>query len=131
MAFERLPIFPLPDVVLFPHAMLPLHVFEPRYRTMIKDVIEGDSRLAIVRLKPGFEKDYEGRPPVYEVGGLGEVIEHQPLGEGRCNIFVRGLSRVRIEREEAPERTYRTVAARALFDEYPGSDLGMQATLLR
>src|SRR5215831_15008457 len=130
VALDRLPIFPLPDVVLFPHALMPLHVFEPRYRAMTRDVLAGDQMLSVVRLRPGFEKDYDGRPPVYEVAGMGEVVQSQALPDGRFNLLVRGLSRVRIERELPPELPYRLVSARALHDEYSGADLGIARAAL-
>ena len=130
MALDRLPIFPLPDVVLFPHALMPLHVFEPRYRAMTRDVLAGDHMLSVVRLRPGFEKDYDGRPPVFEIAGMGEVVQSQALPDGRFNLLVRGISRVRIERELPPELPYRLVSARALHDEYSGADLGIARAAL-
>jgi len=131
VSLERLPIFPLPDVVLFPHALLPLHIFEPRYRALARDVLAGDRTLSIVRLKPGFERDYEGRPPIYDVAGLGEVIQSRQLDDGRYDMLVRGLGRIRIEREHPPEQPYRVVLARQLHDEYSGADLGVLATTLQ
>lgn len=130
MALDRLPIFPLPDVVLFPHALMPLHVFEPRYRAMTRDVLAGDHMISVVRLRPGFEKDYDGRPPVFEVAGMGEVVQSQALPDGRFNLLVRGLSRVRIERELPPDMPYRLISARALHDEYSGADLGIARAAL-
>lgn len=112
----RLPIFPLPDGVLLPYEMLPLHVFEPRYRAMMQDVLAAGRPLAIVRLAPGWEADYEGRPAVEPVCGVGIVARHEKLPDGRFNVLVRGLARVRIERELAPERDWREVQARLLDD---------------
>ena len=63
-----LPLFPLPNIVFFPHTRLPLHVFEPRYRQLVQDAVEGDERFGIVLLRPGWETDYFGAPPVYEYG---------------------------------------------------------------
>src|SRR5262249_33971746 len=113
------------DVVLFPHAIMPLHIFEPRYRAMVRDVLAGDHMLSVVRLRPGFEKDYDGRPPVFDIAGMGEVVQSQALPDGRFNLLLRGIARVRIERELPPELPYRLVAARALHDEYSGADLGI------
>ncbi|HEX8255484.1 MAG TPA: LON peptidase substrate-binding domain-containing protein [Thermoanaerobaculia bacterium] len=106
-----LPLFPLPNVVFFPHTRLPLHVFEPRYRELIKDVIESDQRFGIVLLKPGWESDYHGAPPLHSVGTLGTVEQALPLDEGRYNIIVRGDVRVRILEEvsRVPYRTARVV----------------------
>lgn len=116
----RLPIFPLPEVVFFPETILPLHVFEPRYRAMIADCLAGDRWLAVVMLRPGWDKDYEGRPPVHEVAGAGEIIQAEALADGRFNILLDGRMRVRIVREEPPdERPYRTVHAQRVEDRGP------------
>jgi Lon protease-like protein len=130
VGYDRLPIFPLPDMVLFPHAIVPLHVFEPRYRAMARDVLAGDHLLSIARLRRGFERDYDGRPPVHEIAGVGEVIQSQALADGRYNILVRGLARVHIERELPPELPYRLVVARQLHDEYGAADLGIARAAL-
>jgi len=107
-----LPLFPLPNLVFFPHTRLPLHVFEPRYREMIKDVLETDQRFGIVLLRPGWEADYFGAPAVYELGTLGTVEQAVPLEDGRFNIIVRGDVRFRIvdEVSRVPYRTARVVA---------------------
>jgi Lon protease-like protein len=115
-ALDALPIFPLPDVVLFPGALMPLHVFEPRYREMIADVVRGRKLLGVVRLRPGYEDDYEGRPPVYATGGVGFVIAHEPLPDGRSNILLRGVGRIEIQEEHAPTRAYRLVRARLVVE---------------
>jgi Lon protease-like protein len=131
MAYERLPIFPLPDVVLFPHALLPLHVFEPRYKALVKDVLAGNRLIGIARLRPGFETDYEGRPPVFDIAGVGEVVQAQALSDGRYNMLVRGLARIRIDTEHPAELPYRMVSAHRLHDEYSGADLGVSAAALQ
>ena len=107
-----LPLFPLPNIVFFPHTRLPLHVFEPRYRQMIKDVMESEQRFGIVLLRPGWEADYFGAPPVYELGTLGTVEQAVPLEDGRFNIVVRGDVRFRIldEVSRVPYRTARVIA---------------------
>ena len=115
-ALTSLPIFPLPDVVLFPGALLPLHVFEQRYRDMTRDVLAGSRLMAVVRLKPGYEAEYEGRPAVHDVAGVGYVIAAEQLGDGRYNIVLRGVGRVRIAEELPPTRTYRAVRAELLVD---------------
>jgi Lon protease-like protein len=119
--FARLAIFPLANVHLFPHALLPLHVFEPRYRQLLRDALKEERLIAIANLEPGFESDYEGRPPVRPVVGVGQIIGHEPLEEGRANILLRGVARARIEHELPPVELYRRVIARTLFDEFePG-----------
>jgi uncharacterized protein len=107
-----LPLFPLPNLVFFPHTRLPLHVFEPRYRQMVKDVLESDQRFGIVLLRPGWEPDYFGAPPVFECGTLGTIEQAVPLEDGRFNIVVRGDVRFRIldEVSGVPYRTARVVA---------------------
>ncbi|HXX93988.1 MAG TPA: LON peptidase substrate-binding domain-containing protein, partial [Planctomycetota bacterium] len=73
----RLPLFPLPNVVLFPHAFLPLHIFEPRYRSMTRGALEGERLIGMALLKPGWEGDYYGNPDVHEVIGVGKIIEEE------------------------------------------------------
>jgi len=114
--WSRLPIFPLPGVQLFPHALLPLHVFEPRYRDMVRDAMAGERLIAIASFEPGYEANYHGRPAVRPIIGVGAVVGHEPLGEGRANIVLRGLARARIERELPAAETYRVVEAAAVAD---------------
>jgi Lon protease-like protein len=121
-AMIRIPIFPLPDVVLFPHTLLPLHIFEPRYRQMVRDCLAGDRRLAMALLKPGWENDYYGRPPVYPVAGAGEIIRHDELPDGRFNILVRGTMRIGITSEMPPDLPYRVARGRPLPDQYVAED---------
>jgi uncharacterized protein len=97
---DLLPLFPLPNVVLFPNVFLPLHIFEPRYRDMVADAIRGDRMIGMVLLRPGWEQDYEGRPPVYPVGCSGVMTHVEKLPDGRYNLVLRGLERFRILRED-------------------------------
>jgi hypothetical protein len=127
-AVIQLPIFPLPDVVLFPHTMLPLHVFEPRYRQMVQECLAGDRRLAMALLKPGWEKGYYGRPPIHPIAGAGEIVQHEELPDGRFNILLRGTMRVGISAELPPDKPYRIVRARPLADRYPDEDPDSLAT---
>jgi Lon protease-like protein len=101
-----IPIFPLPNVVLFPNVFLPLHIFESRYRAMIKDALASDRIIGMVLLQPGFEANYEGRPNVYPVGCAGVVTHSEPLPDGRFNIVLRGLEKFRIIGEDE-SRPYR------------------------
>lgn len=119
--FDLQPLFPLPNVVLFPRALLPLHIFEPRYRTMIADVIGGGQTLLIALLKPGWEQDYYGSPEVYPVACVGRVVQHQKLPDGRYNIIVQGEEKVFIERFER-QQPYRIARVRRL-----GEDLAWAA----
>jgi Lon protease-like protein len=101
-----IPIFPLPNAVLFPGVFLPLHIFEPRYRTMVADALEGDRLIGMMLLKPGWESDYEGRPAVYPVGCAGLVSHVDRLADGRYNIVLHGLEKFRLLKEES-DGTYR------------------------
>src|SRR6516225_2120931 len=103
---DLLPLFPLPNVVLFPNVFLPLHIFEPRYREMVADALSTDRLIAMMLLRPGWERDYEGRPPVYPVGCSGVITHAEKLPDGRFNIVLRGVERVRLLEEER-SRNYR------------------------
>jgi uncharacterized protein len=96
-----IPLFPLPNVVLFPGVFLPLHVFEPRYRAMTRDALSGDRIIGMTLLRPGFEPDYDGRPPIYPVGCAGVISHSDRLADGRYNIVLHGLSKFRIVEEMA------------------------------
>jgi Lon protease-like protein len=95
-----IPIFPLPNVVLFPNVFLPLHIFEPRYRQMVADALQGDRIIGMVLLRPGWQADYEGRPPVYAVGCAGVITHAERLPDGRSNIVLRGMEKFRISGED-------------------------------
>jgi uncharacterized protein len=116
-----IPIFPLPNVVLFPNVFLPLHIFEPRYRTMVADALSGDRIIGMVLLKPGYEADYEGRPPIYSVGCAGVVTHSEPMGDGRYNIVLRGLEKFQITDEERG-KPYRIAHVDPLPELVPESD---------
>src|SRR5919198_1094637 len=103
---DLLPLFPLPNVVLFPNVFLPLHIFEPRYREMVEDSVRGDRIIGMVLLRPGWEKDYEGRPAVYPIGCAGVITHSERLADGRFNIVLRGMEKFRIIGEEGG-RSYR------------------------
>jgi Lon protease-like protein len=110
-----IPIFPLPNVVLFPNVFLPLHIFEPRYRQMVQDALEGDRIVGMVLLRPGWEADYEGRPPVYPVGCAGLITHAERLPDGRYNIVLRGLHKFRVLEEEGG-RAYRVGQVQTLIE---------------
>ncbi len=129
-----LPIFPLPGLTFFPQTLLPLHIFEARYRGMVSDCLARDRRLAVVGLKPGYEADYDGKPAVYAVAGAGEIIRWERLATGRFNILLRGECRVSIEAELPTDTLYRMVRARVLQDVIPeriGPRLAAQAKRVR
>src|SRR5690348_4408413 len=112
-------LFPLPNLVLFPHVMQPLHVFEPRYRQMTADALAGDRLIALALLRPGWESDYDGKPAIYPVACLGRVVAEQRLDDGRYNILLRGLSRVRVREELPQDRLYRSARVDLLADADP------------
>lgn len=121
---NTLPIFPLPSVLLVPGAYLPLHVFEPRYRQMVADAMAGGRALAMAMPLPLRDGDQAERPRIHPVVGLGRILHHRPYEDGRCDIVLAGIARMRIERELPSEKLYRTVHARELADVYPdGQDL--------
>ena len=95
-----IPLFPLPNVVLFPNVFLPLHIFEPRYRAMTAGALQGDRIIGMVLLRPGYETGYEGRPAVYHVGCAGVITHSQPLADGRYDIVLRGIEKFRIASED-------------------------------
>jgi len=95
-----LPLFPLPTVVLFPTVFLPLHVFEPRYRQMVTKALEGDRIIGMALLRPGHDAEYEGRPPVFDVGCAGLITHVERQNDGRFNLILRGLEKFRIDVEE-------------------------------
>jgi Lon protease-like protein len=101
-----IPLFPLPNVVLFPQVFLPLHIFEPRYREMVTDALAGDRIIGMVLLQPGWEDDYDGRPAIYPIGCAGLITNSERLTDGRFNIVLRGLAKFRVVSEDA-SRSYR------------------------
>ena len=119
---DDVPMFPLPRVVFFPGTLLPLHVFEPRYREMMKDSLARERMLmAVALLKPGYETAYEGRPPVHEICGIGRIEQHEELPDGRFNLVLRGLSRVHLHEQPADDKPYRRVRVEML-DAKRGAD---------
>lgn len=95
-ALNELPIFPLPQVVLFPQAILPLHIFEPRYRAMLRDCLATHKVMAMALVGGTPESGDHGHPPIRSVAGAGVIVEHQPLPDGRANVVLHGCARVRL-----------------------------------
>lgn len=100
-------LFPLPNFVLMPHVVKPLHVFEPRYREMTRDALAGDRLVALVLLKPDWESNYEGAPELHNMACLARIINDQELPDGRLNILVRGECRMRLDEEVPSDKLYR------------------------
>lgn len=112
------PLFPLPDVVLFPGVSLPLRIFEPRYRAMIADALEGNRVIGMVLLRPGYEADYEGRPPIFAVGCAGEITQVERLANGEYTLVLRGLQKFHVM-SEAPGGAYRVAQITPLPEPLP------------
>jgi Lon protease-like protein len=110
MPADPLPLFPLPGLLLYPEAVVPLHIFEPRYCQMMADMVQaGEERMVICALRPGYEPHYFDAPPVFEIGGVGRVLTCNRLDDGRWNIVLQGERRVRVLREPSSGRLYRRV----------------------
>ena len=101
----EIPLFPLPETSLFPGVSRPFLIYEPRYREMIADALKGDKIIGMVRLRPGFEKDYEGRPPIYGIGCAGTIEKYEQLPDGRYVILLRGLTTFRVVSEDGAPST--------------------------
>jgi Lon protease-like protein len=96
---SSVPLFPLPNVVLFPRAVLPLHIFEERYKAMTADALAGDRQVAMALLRPGWEKDYYHRPEIEPVVCVGTIVSHERLPDGKYNFLLQGHTRARVVRE--------------------------------
>jgi uncharacterized protein len=101
-----IPIFPLPNVVLFPEVPLPLHIFEPRYCAMVRDALAGPGLIGMVLLRGEWQDDYHGAPDTYRTGCVGRIVETTPLPEGKFNIVLAGVREFAIVSEQR-ERAYR------------------------
>jgi Lon protease-like protein len=111
----RLPIFPLPGAILFPRSQLPLHIFEPRYRDMVRDAIDGDGRIGMIQ---PHRIDYDNRAPLYAVGCVGELAGIEELDDGRFNIVLLGTNRFRFVQDLTVDATYRCAEVDiAVFDD--------------
>ncbi|MGA0867581.1 MAG: LON peptidase substrate-binding domain-containing protein, partial [Planctomycetota bacterium] len=109
------PVFPLPGAFLFPGQLMPLHIFEPRYRAMIEDSLDRSGRLVIGTVLEADRADLPQRPPIHPIAGVGEIARHEKLDDGRFLIWLVGLGRVRIEETES-ERPYRLVRVQPLAE---------------
>lgn len=109
------PLFPLPNVVFFPNSLLPLHVFEPRYRQMVDDIIESERIIGMVLLKPGWEKNYYGNPEIFNIACMGKIVSIEEMDEGKSNIVLYGLKRIKIN-DIVNELPYRVASVKVLED---------------
>ena len=116
-----IPIFPLQDIMLFPNASRPLHIFEPHYREMVADALEGDRIIGMVMLHAGYEDEYAGNPPIYDIGCAGVITNVQRLEDGRYNIVLGGLVKFRITSEDR-SRSYRVAEIEPLPEPLDDAD---------
>ena len=124
-------LFPLPNLVMFPHVMQALHVFEPRYRAMFEEAIEDDRLIALGSLAAGWEGDYEGRPPLRPTACLCRIATHQRTEEGTYNVLVLGVRRLRLVRELPPKKLFRVVESENIEDFEPAESSPGAATALQ
>ena len=128
-------MFPLPNLVMFPHVMQALHIFEPRYRSLFEEAIEDDRLIALGSLAPGWEGEYEGRPPLRPTACLCRVATHQRTEDGTYNVLVLGVRRLRLLRELPPKKLFRVVESEVVedvepADTPPGAAAALQQRLL-
>jgi uncharacterized protein len=121
MLSTEIPLFPLPNVVLFPGVFLPLHVFEARYRAMMGDVLAGDRLICIVLLKPGWHQETRGFPDTFGIGCCGLVTHVEQLDDGRYNIILRGIEKLRITGEQ-DGKPYRVASVEAIHENMTSAD---------
>jgi uncharacterized protein len=110
-------LFPLPNLVLFPHVGQPLHVFEPRYRELLADALAGDRLIAMALLRPGWEQEYHNRPPIHGTVCVGLIRQEESLPDGRSNLLLQGVSRARIVEELDADKRYRVARVELCPDE--------------
>lgn len=123
-------VFPLPNLVMFPHVMQALHIFEPRYRALFEEAIEDDRLIALGSLASGWEGDYEGRPPLRPTACLCRIATHQRAEDGTYNVLVLGVRRLRLVRELPPKKLFRVMESEIIEDFEPeGAPIGAAAAL--
>jgi Lon protease-like protein len=125
---QEIPLFPLPEVVLFPTVSRPLLIFEARYREMVADALKGSRIIGMVLLRPGHESEYEGRPPIYDVGCAGEIQDYEQLPDGRYVILLRGLTTFRVVSEDQ-RKVYRLARIEPVAELLKKEELGTLSTL--
>lgn len=112
-------LFPLPNLVLFPHVIQALHIFEPRYCEMLSDSLESDHLITMALLSPGWETQIEGNPTIGEAVCIGRIVSHTPTDDGRHNILLAGIHRARILSELASDTPFRQARVELLYDYVP------------
>ncbi|MGF1578662.1 MAG: LON peptidase substrate-binding domain-containing protein [Gemmataceae bacterium] len=110
-------VFPLPNLVLFPNLMQPLHIFEPRYRQMTREALDTDRLIAMALLGPDWEEEYTNTPDIHQIICVCSIVHSRELEDGRYDILVRGLQRARVLEELETEKLYRMFRAELLEEE--------------
>jgi ATP-dependent Lon protease len=124
-------LFPLPNVVMFPHVILPLHIFEPRYCAMLEESLATDRLIAMALLLPGWENSPEKKPAIAPIACLGKIISHTRLPDERHNIMLAGLRRCAIQKELALKKPFREAKVDLLDDHFPAEGASARAGLQR
>ena len=109
-------LFPLPNLVLYPGCIQPLHIFESRYCEMLEDAVQDDNLVAIATLMPGYEPDYYSRPPIADHTCVGQLILHEKTPENTYNLLLVGARRAQIKHEITPVRSFRRAAVEIIED---------------
>jgi Lon protease-like protein len=122
-SLAAVPLFPLPNVVLLPRAVLPLHVFEERYKVMTADALRGERLVAMALLKEGWERDYYQAPQIEPVVCVGRILSHEQLPDGRYNFLLQGVTRARVVRE-LRKRPYRVAELEPIL-EHPAMEIDL------
>lgn len=115
-------LFPLPKLVMFPSVVQPLHIFEPRYRAMMREAIDTDRLITLATLAPGWEADYDGRPSIHPTVCIGRIASFQELPDGRFNLLLAGVARGRVIREAPPHKLFREAEVVVIKDVEPSDE---------
>jgi uncharacterized protein len=124
-------LFPLPNLVLFPHVLQPLHIFEPRYRDLLEAAVADDRLITMTVLAPGWEPTYDGRPTVEPIACLGQIATHVRLPDGKYNVLLAGVARVRLGSELPATTAYRQAPAKICVERYPAARAAEREPLTR
>ncbi|MEM8865227.1 MAG: LON peptidase substrate-binding domain-containing protein, partial [Planctomycetota bacterium] len=123
-------LFPVPELVLFPNVMQTLHIFEERYRALMEDAVAGDELIAMALLEPGWETDYAGRPPLSPIACLGRVLTHHRFPDGRFNLMLLGVRRLRLVEEVEPPQAFRRAKVEIVAEQTPDDAPAWRSALL-
>lgn len=128
---DRLPLFPLPDAVLFPDVYLPLHIFEQCYRALTRHALDGNKLIGMTVLRDGWQGAPGATPPIYMTGCAGTIVHHEALEDGRFNIVLQGVARFEVAAEVDDGTSYRIARVRWLAEPDATGDLAALTTVRR